>query len=121
MNKSDLKIEYMRGSGPGGQHRNKTESACRVTHIPTGTQAYADERSQKTSLRMAMKELELRLKEAKAEQKADAKKARRDEAIQPKKYIRTYDFKRMVAKDHRTGKEAPLKEVMGKGRIDLLK
>lgn len=119
--KTDLKIEYMRGSGPGGQHRNKTESACRVTHVPSGISAYADERQQKTSLRKAMKELESRIAEAKSDVKAQEKKARRDKAIQPKKYIRTYDFKRGVVKDHRTGKEAPVKEVMGKGRIDLLK
>lgn len=121
MDKSDLKIEYMRGTGPGGQHRNKTESACRVTHIPTGIQAYADQRSQKQSLRMALTELEQRLEDLAAERLAKQRKDRRQEAIKPQATARTYNFCRGTVKDHRTGKTAPLKEVMGKGRIDLLR
>ncbi len=38
--KDDLKIEFYRGSGPGGQHRNKTSSACRITHKITGISAH---------------------------------------------------------------------------------
>ena len=121
MDKSELKIEYMRGSGPGGQHRNKTESACRVTHIPTGISAYADERLQPVSRRKAMQELERRLAEAKSEAKASARKAKRDEAIKPQGNVRTYNFARGTVKDHRTGKVASIKEVMGKGRLDLLR
>lgn len=121
MKRTDLKIEYMRGSGPGGQHRNKTESACRITHIPSGIQAYADERSQKHSLKSAMQELESRIADAKSGVKAAAKKARRDEAIKPSATVRTYNMSRGVVKDHRTGKTASVKDVLGKGMIDLLK
>ncbi len=58
LNKSDLKVEYMRGTGPGGQNRNKRETACRITHLPTGIQSYEDKRTQEASYRMALANLE---------------------------------------------------------------
>jgi peptide chain release factor 1 len=119
--KSDCKVETMRGTGPGGQHRNKTDSACRVTHIPTGVTAYCDERSQATSKRKAFKELRDRLKSMKEGQVAAEKKKRRDHAIHNTKTIRTYDFKSGVVKDHRSKKTASVKDILGKGRIELLR
>ena len=117
----DLKIEFMRGRGPGGQHRNKTDSACRITHLPSGIQAYADERSQAHSRKRAMHELELRIEDAKALKAAADRKKRRDEKIKPKKHVRTYNYSRQTVKDHRTGKTASIRDVMEKGRIDLLR
>lgn len=55
----EIKIEKMRSSGPGGQHANKTESAVRVTHLPTGLSAVAqEERSQYCNKKLAMARLE---------------------------------------------------------------
>ena len=120
MNKSDLKFEYMRGTGPGGQHRNKTDSACRITHIPTGISAYADERSQSHSKKQALSDLKNKLKNVKLAKRAKIKKERRDKAIKETKIIRTYNYDRGIVKDHRTKKTASLKNVLIKGRIDLI-
>jgi len=55
---SDLRVESMRSSGPGGQHTNKTESAVRITHLPTGISATAqEERSQHFNRRLALSRL----------------------------------------------------------------
>lgn len=60
--KKDLKIEYLRGSGNGGQKRQKTSSACRIHHIPTGLIGYAeDTRSQSTNRELAFNRLVTKL------------------------------------------------------------
>lgn len=120
--KKDLRIEYTRGTGPGGQRKNKVETACRITHIPTGTTAYADERSQKHSYRLAMNELTKRLRDAIEAEKASVKKERRDHKVKnPERAIRTYDYKAGLVYDHRTGKNATIKDILKKGKLELLR
>lgn len=119
--KNGRTIEYMRGTGPGGQNRNKVESACRITDVATGITAYADCRTREASYRMALAELDKRIAQAKADKQAASKKARRDEAIHDHTIVRTYNFSRGLVKDHRSGKEATVKEIMGKGRLELLR
>ncbi len=118
--KSEIKIETMRGTGPGGQRKNKVETCVRATHIPTGVTVTVDTRSQAASMKMALKELEARLIEAKKQEKAKAKKARRDHAVHNETTVRTYKFREGIVIDHRTGKTASLKDVLIKGKIDLL-
>jgi len=121
MNKQDLRFEYIRGKGPGGQNKNKVCSCVKVTHIPTGITVTIDGRDQHRNKMMALKELERRLYQHHLLKKQQAKKAIRDEKIKPSKYIRTYNYVRQKVLDHRSGKQADIREVMEKGRIDLLR
>ena len=62
LNPKDMKIDYFRGSGPGGQHRNTSETGVRITHLPTGVVVTATEsRSRHQNLQRAMARLEERL------------------------------------------------------------
>lgn len=117
----DISFEYTRGKGPGGQHKNKTCSAVRATHKPTGVTAYVDGRDQHKNKRQAIKMLEKRIAQAKQEANAVEKKAHRDFKIHNTKTIRTYDYSRGVVKDHRTKKTASLKNILDKGKLDLLR
>jgi len=122
INKAELKIEYMRGTGPGGQKKNKTESACKITHIPTGITAYCqDERTKTANYRLAMKTIEQRIAEDKANKKAEIRKQRRDIAIKDTTIVRTYDFSRGLVTDHRTGKTGSIKDILRKGKLDKLR
>jgi protein subunit release factor A len=79
-----------------------------------------DGRNQHSNLRKAKKELAARIAEKAQKEQATHKKARRDAAIKDETVIRTYRYKDGTVKDHRSGKTAPLKEVM-RGRIELLR
>jgi len=120
-NEKDVSIERTKGKGPGGQHRNKTESMIKATHLPTGLTIAVDGRKQHTNKREALKLLEEKVIQYYQQQKADKKKKVRDNKIKERDIIRTYDYKKGVVKDLRTGKTASIKNVMLKGRLDLLR
>jgi len=121
LNKKDLIIETTKGQGPGGQHKNKTDSTVKITHIPTGIVVVVNGRKQGQNKKKALKEIENRLAELNQEEKAKKKKERRDHAIKNEERIRTYDYSRGLVTDHRTGKTATIKDVVGKGKLDLLR
>ena len=105
INSSDLRIDTYRASGAGGQHVNKTDSAVRLTHIPTGTVVECqDERSQHKNKARAMSLLQARIMDAKIE-KQQAEQAQTRKSLvgsgDRSERIRTYNFPQGRVTDHR--------------------
>ena len=118
----DLRIEWYSGTGAGGQHRNKHQNSCRITHIPTGIVAKAECRSRTNSQAEAMASIQKRVDE-KLQQSynsnlASDRKSQVGTGMRGDK-IRTYRFQDDRVQDHITGKTSSVKKVLA-GNFDLL-
>lgn len=124
INKADLRVDTFRASGAGGQHVNKTDSAIRLTHIPTGVVVECqDERSQHKNKAKAMSLLAARLQSAQQEKAAQSQSEERKSLVgsgDRSERIRTYNYPQGRVTDHRINLTLyKLAEVM-EGSLDEL-
>jgi peptide chain release factor 1 len=110
--REDFEITFYRGSGPGGQHRNKTDSACRMKHLPTGNVTQSEEhKKQGQNKKAAFKRM------------TDILVPLMRAALQPElpppstERIRSYHEPDQRVKDHRTGKTYRYKDILA-GKLD---
>ena len=118
---SDIRIDTMRASGAGGQHVNTTDSAVRITHIPSGIVVTSSEKSQHQNRAIAMAHLRAKLYDMERQKAADERAADRKAQVgsgDRSERIRTYNFPQGRMTDHRIGLTLyKLTEVVG-GDLD---
>lgn len=119
---ADFKIEWYSGTGAGGQHRNKHQNSCRITHKNSGIVATAQCRSRINSLEQAKTTLLNQLKSGDRNEQYTALAIDRKQQVgsgMRGDKIRTYRFQDDVVKDHNTDKTASVAKIM-RGNFDLL-
>jgi peptide chain release factor 1 len=121
IDEKDLKVDTYRSSGAGGQHVNKTESAVRITHLPSGlVVACQEERSQHKNRARAMKVLRSRLYEKQKRDLEAARAAERKDQVgsgDRNERIRTYNFPQDRLTDHRLGRNFSLAQIL-EGKLE---
>ena len=119
---NDIGVMYTKGTGPGGQHKNKTQSCVVLTHKPSGIKVRIDGRNQHRNFDEALNELKKRIKnkEQGDYDKKYHKLKNKQIGIQNRSnHRRTYNYKNGMVYDHKTSKKTTIKNIL-KGRIELL-
>lgn len=122
MPEHELQVEWYSGTGKGGQHRNKHQTSCRLTHIPSGIVATAQTRSRNNSYTLALQEVQKRLDESRRRSYTTAIATDRKQQVgsgMRGDKIRTYRFQDDAVHDHRTGKRCSASRVL-RGNFDKL-
>lgn len=116
---AEVKIETTKGTGPGGQHRNKTESKVVVTHLPSGIQASSDDRSQHQNRQQAIAVLARRVAEHyNAHHHETTNRSRQNQAGGDRAF--TWTEWRDSVTNHRTGRKTKMSKAL-KGNLASLK
>jgi len=117
----DIKVDTYRSSGAGGQHVNTTDSAVRITHVPTGIIATSSEKSQIQNREKAMKVLKARLFDMKLQEEQQKYAAQRKSAVgsgDRSERIRTYNYPQSRVTDHRIGLTIQKLDQVMEGKLD---
>lgn len=121
INANDIRIDTMRSSGAGGQHVNTTDSAVRITHIPSGIVVTSSEKSQHRNREIAMQVLKTRLFDMERQRLADERSADRKSQVgsgDRSERIRTYNFPQGRMTDHRINMTLYRLEQIMQGDLD---
>lgn len=117
----DIRMDFYKSTGPGGQHRNKTMSAVRLVHIPTGIMATsAAERSQHDNRRYAMEQLLCKLQDVKKNREMAQHLQKRHESQQQQEITISYYFNHQLALNEKSGKKTTHIKRLLNGEIDLI-
>lgn len=117
-NEKEFKIEWYSGTGSGGQHRNKHQNSCRITHIESGVVATAQTRSRENSLESAKRDILERLSRhstRETKRQFDKKKKELGGSGERGDKIRTYMFQHGKVTDQRSGLSIPIEKIMSGG------
>ena len=124
INDNDIKVDVFRSSGPGGQSVNTTDSAVRITHLPTGiVVSCQNEKSQLQNKEQALRVLRARLlaqAEADADAKAAAERRSQVRTVDRSERVRTYNFPENRISDHRVGYKAYNLDQVIDGELDAV-
>jgi len=124
INDNDIKVDVFRSSGPGGQSVNTTDSAVRITHLPTGiVVSCQNEKSQLQNKEQALRVLRARLlaaAEAEADAKAAAERKAQVRTVDRSERVRTYNFPENRISDHRVGYKAYNLDHVIEGDLDAV-